>query len=290
MAGAGTAGAAGVNVDDVGYETARLKLVDVMGQICTMLRQRGMSITVIVGHACRLEPIDGIATTEDQTDSERAVVSALSLPAVGNLGIGSGGGETIQPSIVAVNTERAPPRSIVRVHVERGLAAFGDQTWVYMFNAGKVGVKKCKPMLDALDEIVEMQQGSGAGSGESAAVSEESSSSSSLSHVTPQRVIVVSREKMTTQTEEAIRTRGYILEKFLLNELSYNITRHFLVPRHEMCNAEEIAQLKKKYGKMALQNRDDAITRFYGMLPGDIILYRRVRLGSMGALYYREIH
>jgi DNA-directed RNA polymerase subunit H (RpoH/RPB5) len=250
-------------VDDVGYETARLKLVDVMGQICTMLRQRGMLITTILGHACTLAPISSVASAEDQTDSERAVLSALSLPTTNVTG--SASGESIQTEIVAVIPEAVPGRSIASVHIQRGLAAVGDETWVYMFNAGKVGIKKCKLILDSLDE------GEGG-------------------RRKPRRIVVVSREKMTNQAEEAIRSQGFILEKFLLNELSYNVTRHFLVPRHEMCTAEEIARLKKKYDKLALQSRDDAISRFYGMLPGDIILYRRIRLGSMGALYYREIH
>lgn len=146
--------------------------------------------------------------------------------------------------------------------MERGLASVGDEAWVYMFNAGKVGIKQIKPFMDTLAET---------------------------EHHLPRRIIVVSREKMTNQAEESIRSGGFLLEKFLLNELSYNITRHFLVPRHEMCGLEEVARLRKTYPKLALQSRDDAISRFYGMLSGDVILYRRVRMGSMGSVYFREI-
>lgn len=259
MAAAAAASSAAV-VDDVGYETARLKMVDVMGQICTMLRQRGMCIRSIHSRECFLGPIAGVATPEDQVESERLILS-MPPPETGSTK------PTITASIPDLDT--APPHSIARVHIERGIAAVGQETWVYMFNAGKVGIKQTKIILDGIAH-------------------EESPGSGGVPQK-PSRIIVVSREKMTNQAEESIRSEGYVIEKFLLNELSYNITRHFLVPRHEMCDAEQIAKLRKIYPKMALQSREDPITRFYGMVPGDVILYRRVRTGSMGAIYYREV-
>jgi DNA-directed RNA polymerase subunit H (RpoH/RPB5) len=246
---------AAYGVDDVGYETARLKLVDVMGQICTMLRQRGFVITSILGNRCCLDPICGVASAETQTESERMVVTMITALA----GVA---GPPPLVSITASIPEHPPKGSMAKSHLERGLASVGDEVWVFMFNAGKVGIKQTKLILDAIPQT---------------------------SSPPPKRVLVVSREKMTTQAEEGIRSEGYILEKFLLQELSYNITRHFLVPKHSMCGEEEIRRLRRLYPKMAIQSRDDPISRFYGMVRGDVIMYQRSRLGSVGALYYREV-
>jgi DNA-directed RNA polymerase subunit H (RpoH/RPB5) len=103
-------------------------------------------------------------------------------------------------------------------------------------------------------------------------------------------VIVLSRNKIRTVAAVDFAGTRYALERFVFSELTYNITCHFLVPPHRLCAPDEIATLKKRFPKLALQARDDPISRFHGLHPGDVILYHRTRAGALGGPYWREIH
>jgi DNA-directed RNA polymerase I, II, and III subunit RPABC1 len=67
------------------------------------------------------------------------------------------------------------------------------------------------------------------------------------------------------------------LEFFPYNNLRYNITKHELVPKHELITGEEAINLRKKFGKvLTVMLTTDPVSRFYGFNRGDIIkIYRR---------------
>lgn len=245
-------------MEDNGYETARLKGVDVLGNVCIMLRQRGLKIVSVMGTSpsSSSTPLTGIPSALDHTESEAMIVRAA-----GDFVKLAGTGPIIKAEVVD-----APPGTSSALHLERGLRGVGDQVWVYMLTTGKVGIKQVRVLRESWQEQAE-----------------------SGVNPNPKVVMILSREKMSSQAGDFVIKDGIHLEKFLFSEISYNITRHFLVPKHWLLSVEETALLKKKYHKLALQARDDAISRYHGLCSGDVIAYHRVRLGSMGGIYYREV-
>ncbi len=71
------------------------------------------------------------------------------------------------------------------------------------------------------------------------------------------------------------------IEVFHMDELQYNITKHVLVPRHEIAfenNTPDCKEFKLKYGadKYPIISKSDPVTRFYNFHRGDIIrVYRK---------------
>jgi DNA-directed RNA polymerase subunit H (RpoH/RPB5) len=242
-------------MEDVGYETAKIKGGDVLGTMVTMLRQRGMMIFEVYGVSTEIPPLETVhATAEDERSSAQSILSCFSrsslLP-------------SSQPPPIILKArfvEGAAASSSAACHVASGKFGIGDELWAFMVLTGTAGIKQIRVIRQAYE------------------------------HSKPSVLMLVTREKVTAQAAETIRKDGIHLEKFLLQELSYNITRHFLVPAHRICSPEEVSALRKKYNnKLALQSRDDPISRFHGLFPGDVVEYRRVRLAFLGGVYYREV-
>lgn len=245
-------------MEDVGYETAKIKGVDVVGNMVTMLRQRGMMVFEVYGVPVEIMPLTSIiATSEDERSSTQAILACLTQPGISSLLISS----SVASMVLKAKFVQGPcADSSAAHHLSSGVFNAGEELWAFMILSGKVGIKQIRTIRNA------------------------------YAHSTPPRkIMLVTREAVTAQAAETIRSDGVLLEKFLLQELSYNITRHFLVPAHRICGSEEVATLKKKYQKLALQSRDDPISRFHGLLPGDVVEYTRSRLGMFGGRYYREV-
>jgi DNA-directed RNA polymerase subunit H (RpoH/RPB5) len=260
--------ATATNPEDVGYETARIRGVDVLGQVAMMLRQRGLRIESIGGVAVdeeepRAQPMGGVPDEREQSATELWVQRCLSRP-----GVRITTASPWQPALVAVLPASPPVGTAAHVHIARGLEQPGDRTWVFLVVADtKVRIKHLRAVQQTYEDLPPA--------------------------ACPRRVLIISREKIQPASVKALNggseDRPVIPERFLLGELSYNVTRHALVPRHRVCSVEEVAALHRRYGKMALQSRDDAISRIHGLLPGDVVVYHRQRLGSMGGDYYREV-
>lgn len=73
------------------------------------------------------------------------------------------------------------------------------------------------------------------------------------------------------------------IQLFLLDELQYNITEHYLVPKHEALSPKEGKAFKEKYGiKFPVLLRTDPIARFYNFNRGDIIKVTRTETEKNG--------
>lgn len=252
--------------EDVGYETARIRGVDVLGQVAIMLRQRGCRVVSVAGLDVRgdaegcVGPLAGVPTDAQCAEAEAWMQRALTRP-----GARISTAAPWQPALVAEVDGSAPAGTAARVHIERGLEAPGDRTCVYLIPADKVGVKQLRAVQESLAE---------------------------QRAPAPKRVLIASREKIAPAALLTLRaegSEGVLAEWFLLSELAYNATRHVIVPRHRVCSPAEVAALRRRFPKLALQARDDMISRFHGLLPGDVVVYRRQRLGSYGRDYYREV-
>jgi DNA-directed RNA polymerase subunit H (RpoH/RPB5) len=73
------------------------------------------------------------------------------------------------------------------------------------------------------------------------------------------------------------------IELFHLREWMFNITQHELVPPHEWVQNHSIPP--QELAKYPTLKRSDAIARFYGFRPGNLIRIRR----NEHSLYYRVV-
>ena len=302
-------------MEDVGYETAHIKGADVIGQLCTMLRQRGMRVVQVYGFECDMPPLDHVPDGEEVLAAEREAARLMARwAAQGGAAAGNGAANPAAPASSAPTTSSgittiAPPEdrpcvvaeevpdpphgSVALAHRQRGLGVTGEQVWAFLLPGSKVGVKQVR----AVHAIVSAKTTQSTEEDQQESAAEFTTSLSAAGFTTSlspprlplvRRVILVARDRMPDASVEFMR--GEVLpERFLLQELTYNLTRHYLVPPHRVLDTAEVAALKKKFPKLAMQSRDDALSRFYGMAPGDVVSYRRQRLGGLGGIYYREV-
>lgn len=92
--------------------------------------------------------------------------------------------------------------------------------------------------------------------------------------------IIIYKDNITPIVKKTIYDlKDIIIECFIEDELQYNITKHYLVPKHELLyyvNSKEAIELRKKFNnKFPILLKSDPICRFYGFNKGDIIKITR---------------
>lgn len=95
--------------------------------------------------------------------------------------------------------------------------------------------------------------------------------------------IIVSKDNATPIAKKIIEESPDLhMELFNVDELQYNITTHYLVPKHELAfkkGSKEYLLFKKKYNNM-MDNlpvilKTDPVSRFYAFQKGDVIKITR---------------
>jgi DNA-directed RNA polymerase subunit H (RpoH/RPB5) len=71
-----------------------------------------------------------------------------------------------------------------------------------------------------------------------------------------------------------------MLQHFYLRDLQYNITRHELVPKHELLPPAQVPTVLQKYGIRSKQQlpwicKTDPMSKFLGLRPGDVVRITR---------------
>ena len=102
--------------------------------------------------------------------------------------------------------------------------------------------------------------------------------------------IIVYKDNVTPVAKKIIEeTKELKIELFHQDELQYNITKHYLVPKHEILykkGTAEYSNFKDKYSdKFPIIMKSDPISRFYGYEKGDIIKVTR----KNGYVMYRIV-
>lgn len=102
--------------------------------------------------------------------------------------------------------------------------------------------------------------------------------------------IIVHKGEPTSAVNNAVANTNnisYCIELFQDIDLQYNITKHYLVPKHEKATKEEIKEIKEKLSLKNLPkiSKSDAIARFYNYRKGDIIRVTR----RNGEICYRLV-
>ena len=100
-------------------------------------------------------------------------------------------------------------------------------------------------------------------------------------------IILVSKEKLTPFANKHILSVPTKMEIFLLDELKFNITKHYLVPKHVLLPHDESQKIIDYYGKKNLPQirQVDILSRYFDADIGQIFrIYR-----NEGGIYYRMI-
>lgn len=85
--------------------------------------------------------------------------------------------------------------------------------------------------------------------------------------------IIVYKGSVTPCAKKMIQElKEFQLELFLEKELLFNLTKHRLVPIHEVLARNESEQFKKQYGtRIPILLRSDPVCRFYNFKFGDVV-------------------
>ena len=103
--------------------------------------------------------------------------------------------------------------------------------------------------------------------------------------------IIVNKDNATPIAKKIIEESPDLnIELFYVDELQYNITTHYLVPKHELAykkGTKEYTTFKKKYmaDNFPVILKTDAVARFYAFQKGDIIKVTRPN----GIITYRIV-
>lgn len=89
--------------------------------------------------------------------------------------------------------------------------------------------------------------------------------------------IIVYREMLTPSATKVIKEMApkYQIEPFKEQELLINVTKHYLVPEHEILSPEEKKMLLKRYRlketQLPMIFSTDPVARYYGMKRGNVV-------------------
>ena len=103
--------------------------------------------------------------------------------------------------------------------------------------------------------------------------------------------IIVNKDNATPIAKKIIDDSPDLnIELFYVDELQYNITKHYLVPKHEIAykkGTKEYTVFKKKYmaDNFPVILKTDAVARFFAFQKGDIIKVTRPN----GIITYRIV-
>lgn len=106
-------------------------------------------------------------------------------------------------------------------------------------------------------------------------------------------VVLVVRDKPNAANAKMLAEAGDNVEPFEIRELLYNVSRHSLVPRHEVVrDPAEIDALMKQYRvrsktQFPLILRSDPMARYLGVRPGELVRVTRPSPSAGEYVLYR---
>ncbi len=114
-------------------------------------------------------------------------------------------------------------------------------------------------------------------------------------HGEEMNIIIIIKDKIASAVKTELEKNTYSnLEIFTHNELIFNITKNYLVPKHILLNEEEKQQVYKKYN---MTNNDqfqqilvtDPVAKYYSMKVGDLCKIIRSSPSSGIGISYRAV-
>jgi DNA-directed RNA polymerases I, II, and III subunit RPABC1 len=108
-------------------------------------------------------------------------------------------------------------------------------------------------------------------------------------------LILIYKSTITSFAKQFIITdvNSLFVQAFSEVELSFNITRHCLVPKHEVLNQDEKKQIIRQYRVTSkhfpLMLVSDPVARYYGLLPGAMVRITRPSPTAGTHVLYRVV-
>jgi DNA-directed RNA polymerase I, II, and III subunit RPABC1 len=107
-------------------------------------------------------------------------------------------------------------------------------------------------------------------------------------------LIIIYKHVITSFAKQFILTdMDMTVQTFSENEMSFNITKHMLVPKHELlCDEEKrmvLSQYKTKLKHFPILPMYDPVSRYYGYLPGNIVKITRPSINTGYDILYRVV-
>lgn len=153
-------------------------------------------------------------------------------------------------------------------HKKNADNTIGNRILVYFVYDPKVSVKRIKGIKDVLDEDPDRYQ----------------------------CLILVYKSAITAFAKQFISTdvNHLFVQAFSENELSFNITKHKLVPKHEILTNNEKRQIMRYYKTTSskhfpLMLSSDPVARYYGLLPGTMVRITRKSPTAGEYVLYRVV-
>jgi DNA-directed RNA polymerase subunit H (RpoH/RPB5) len=106
-------------------------------------------------------------------------------------------------------------------------------------------------------------------------------------------IFLIFKEKINTQNIKNIKELSNdSIEIFMLNELMFNITHHYLVPKHELCNEDEIVEIMTRYKikqktQLPIILKSDPMARYLDLKQGNVVKITRPSPSAGETLVYR---
>lgn len=138
---------------------------------------------------------------------------------------------------------------------------------IYIFDEMKVGVKAIKDILDIVFE-------------------------KDLKHI-----ICVYKNEITTfarqYLEQVCLENKIRIEQFSFKDLTFNVTKHQLVPKHEIISSTEVLNLlttfKINRNNLPLISVNDPVIKYLGAVKYDIVKIYRKDQDFISSIYYRKV-
>lgn len=104
--------------------------------------------------------------------------------------------------------------------------------------------------------------------------------------------ILVVKEKLTQNNIKFVNAMKLNIQIFEIKELQFNISKHELVPKHELCTSEEIDNIIKQYTlkskfQLPIIMRSDPMAKYLNLKNGDCVKIKRVSPTAGEYIVYR---
>ena len=111
-----------------------------------------------------------------------------------------------------------------------------------------------------------------------------------IENSTADAIIVVSLEGPTAFTKREVEQNCPQVQFFLFRDLCVNITRHTLVPKHELVSETDIpVELSASKHELPMLWTTDRVAQYYAYRPGDIVRITRTAGTQEPVHYYRIV-
>lgn len=105
--------------------------------------------------------------------------------------------------------------------------------------------------------------------------------------------ILISRDGCTSFSMKEMNDSRTTIETFKKTDLSFNVSKHVLVPAHRALSPDEkrelLSRLRLKAGDLPRMKASDPVARYYNFTPGTVVRIERQVANLEPGVYYRTV-